>query len=359
MERVRKLQEKMEEYGLDVFIAFKNHRYLAGSEAGKAVIVPCKGKPILICSRLEFDRVKRESWIKDVRAFSGWKSPLRSGESIFFGQPWELVINCLEELGAKVVGYDQAPPEFISKLRMLYRAGYKRLPKIVEEMRMMKDSKEIEIMKKAANLAILGMKRIHELLSPGVSELELAAEAEHVMRKSGGEGTPFPTIVASGENSWLPHAGATDRRIKKEDIVVVDLGCYFEGYASDMTRTFVLGHSRKFRKLVQIVREAQAEALKRVRGGIKASDVDLAAREFIRRKGLLRFYLHGTGHGVGLDIHEPPSLSPTSQEILQEGMVITVEPGVYVKGVGGARWEDMVIVKEEGFEKLTEVDLDG
>jgi len=354
MDRIKKLREKMEAYGLDAFIAVENCRYFAGSDAGKAVIIPKKGKPVLICSRLEFERARRESWIEDVRAFSGWKSPLQPGERVFFKQPWELAADCLGEMGARVVGYDRAS-EFIYRLRAVYRAGYRKLLKIVEEMRMIKSPDEVRLMERAAELAVAGMRRVAELLSPGISELELAAEAEYAMRKAGGDGPSFPTIVASGENSWLPHARATERRIRTGDIVIVDLGCYFRGYASDMTRTFIVGSSRKLERLLSVVKEAQAAALRKVRAGVRASEVDSSAREHVERRGLLRFYMHATGHGVGLDVHEPPSLSPTSREVLQAGMVVTVEPGVYVKGVGGARWEDMAVVEENGFRLLTEV----
>jgi Xaa-Pro aminopeptidase len=352
IERMRKLREKMRAHGIDVFISFRSCRYFSGSDAGKAVLIPLKGDPILVCNRLEFERARRESWIEDVRAFSGWRSPLMPGERAFFRQPWELLADCLGELGARAVGYDSAPPEIVHALRRSFRAGYRRLPKLVDELRMVKSADELRTMRRAAALAVTGMRRISEILSPGISELELAAEAEHAMRRAGSEGTSFPTIVASGENSWLPHARATERRIARIDVVVVDLGCYFRGYASDMTRTFVVGSSRRLERLVSTVREAQKASLGLVRDGARARDVDAAARKRVGKK-LLPFYLHGTGHGIGMDVHEPPSLSPSSREILRRGMVITVEPGLYVKGLGGARWEDMVVVEEDGFIPLT------
>jgi len=356
IERVKRLREKMRTCGLDVFIAFKNCRYFSGTDAGKAVVIPLRGDPVLVCSRLELERARRESWIRDIRAFSGWRSPLLPGERVFFRQLWELLADCLDETGARAVGYDSAPAELILRLKRSFRAGYLRLPKLVEEMRMVKSEDELRLLRKAASLAALAMRRVSEILSPGISELELAAEAEHMMRKAGGEGTSFPTIVASGENSWLPHAKATERRISRTDIVIVDLGCYFRGYASDMTRTFVVGSSPKLEKLVSVVRRAQAFSLRLVRDGARAKDVDAAARRAAGRK-LLPFYLHGTGHGIGMDVHEPPSLSPASRDILRAGMVVTVEPGLYVRGTGGARWEDMVLVERNGFSLLTASDL--
>jgi Xaa-Pro aminopeptidase len=172
------------------------------------------------------------------------------------------------------------------------------------------------------------------------------------MRRAGSEGTPFPTIVASGKNSWLPHASATTKKINRRELVVVDVGAIYKGYVSDLTRTFALSPTKKQLALVQLVKRAQRAAISRIRDGTKAADVDSAARKLLTSAGFARFSPHGTGHGVGMEIHEPPSLAPESEDILKAGMTITVEPGVYVKGLGGARWEDMVLVKRNGCELL-------
>jgi len=179
------------------------------------------------------------------------------------------------------------------------------------------------------------------------------AEAEREMRIAGSEGTPFPTIVASGRNSWLPHASATRKRLKRGELLVVDLGATCEGYVSDMTRTFALSPARKQLKLIEIVKRAQSSGMARVRDGMKVREVDRAARDVISRSGYAKFCPHGMGHGVGMEIHEPPGLAPDSKDILDEGMVITVEPGIYVPRLGGARWEDMVLVKARGNRILT------
>jgi Xaa-Pro dipeptidase len=197
------------------------------------------------------------------------------------------------------------------------------------------------------------MRTAAELIEEGRTELEIAAEAEHEMRKAGSEGTPFNTIVASGRNSWLPHATATNKRLRSGELIVVDLGATHKGYVSDMTRTFALSPTKKQSELIDAIKRAQAAAIARVRDGIRASDVDSVARKVASRAGYARFYLHSTGHGVGLDVHEPPSLSPSSKEILRSGMVTTVEPGAYVRGVGGVRWEDMVLVTKNEYKLLT------
>jgi len=227
------------------------------------------------------------------------------------------------------------------------------MSKLVAEMRKVKSDLEIELIRASARLAVKGMQRAAELIEEGRTELEIAAEAEYVMRKNGSEGVPFATIVASGKNSSLPHATASKKRLRRGELIIVDLGAVYKGYASDMTRTFAIKPTPKQLKLIEIVKQSQNAALQMVREGARAAEIDKTARGVIGESGLESFYLHNTGHGVGLDIHEPPYLSPKSKDLLREGMVITVEPGVYVPRVGGARWEDLIVVKSEGYLTLT------
>lgn len=351
--RIEKLKDELVRRGLDAFLAVQNTRYLAGTTAAKAVIVPIDGNPVLICSRLEFDQAKRESWIRDVRAFSGWKAPLRRGERVSFCKPWQLVANCMQELGARAAGYDHARKEFIRKLRAACTASYRELPELMLELRKIKSREEVSLLRRSAKIATKGMRCAAESITVSRTELEVAAEAEREMRVAGSEGTSFPTIVASGRNSWLPHASATRKRLRRGELVVVDLGAVYKGYASDMTRTFALSPTKKQLTLIGLVRHAQNAAINRVRNGAKTSDVDKAAREIISRADYAKFSPHGTGHGVGMEIHEPPGLAPDSKDILREGMVITVEPGIYVPRLGGARWEDMVLVTKKGCKSFT------
>ncbi|RLG57326.1 MAG: Xaa-Pro dipeptidase [Hadesarchaea archaeon] len=352
-ERARKLKHLLDARGLDAFLAIHNVRYFSGTSAGKAIILPKKGDPILICSRLESDQARQESWIRDIRVFSSWKAALRRGERVYFRKPWQLIAECLQEIDARAVGHDGMREDLIRKLRGAYPISYLELPELVLDLRKIKSREELRLLRKSAKIALRGMNCAAELITAGRSELEIAAEAEYEMRKAGSEGTPFPTIVASGKNSWLPHAAATEKKIKKGELVVVDLGATYEGYASDMTRTFTLSPTRKQLRILQLVKLAQHAALKKVKAGTKAKTVDMAARTLITRHGYARFFTHGTGHGVGLNVHEPPSLAPTSEDLLKPKMVITVEPGIYVPQVGGARWEDMVVVKDKGFTLIT------
>ncbi|MEM4201652.1 MAG: Xaa-Pro peptidase family protein [Candidatus Hadarchaeum sp.] len=353
MKKIKQLKGELERRGLDAYLSVRNTRYLAETTAAKAVIVPVDGEPVLICSRLELERARRESQIKDIRGFSSWKAPLQRGERVFFMEPWQLIAKVLDEIGSHSIGYDGGDWNFIRKIRGLHEAGYLMSPEVVQNLRMIKSPEELNLLRRSAKIAVLGMKLAAELIEPGRTELEIAAEIEYEMRRAGSEGTPFPTIVASGNNSWLPHSTATSRKLGKEELVVVDLGAIFNGYASDMTRTFAILPNRKQLRILQVVKEAQRAALERIKDGVRARAVDAAARSFIGQAGFGKFFNHGTGHGVGLEIHEAPNLYPLSRDTLHRGMVLTVEPGVYLPGVGGARWEDTVAVKTDGYAALT------
>jgi len=350
--QLRELRAKLVAKELDAFVAIRNARYLSGTTAAAAVIVSMR-EPTLLCKRLEFDRAKRESVIKNIQAYFPRRVSLRRDERVYFGEFWQLLAKRLMELNAQKVGYDGLGWETLRKLRNAHRADYRELPELIIEMRKIKSKREISWLRRAAELAIKGMARAAELIEEGRSELEIAAEAEYAMRRGGSEGAPFNTIVASGKNSWLPHATVTHRRFRRGELIVVDLGAVYKGYASDIARTFSLTPTRKQLKLLDVVRRAQEAAIKSIRDGAKAARVNKAAREVIRRAGYEKFCSHGTGHGIGLDIHEVPSLALGSKDVLHEGMVITVEPGVYVPGLGGARWEDMVLVTAKGYEILT------
>ncbi len=224
----------------------------------------------------------------------------------------------------------------------------------IRELRKVKDEKEIELMRKAAELTSEGMKVAYETVAPGVKEYEVAAEIEFAMRKRGSYGTAFDTIVASGACSAFPHGGCSDRKIREGDLVVVDLGATYKFYRSDMTRTIVAGKpSEKQKKLGAIVEVAQKKAFEIIKANAKAKSVDAAARKVIEDAGYGNCFVHNLGHGVGLEVHEPPTLSPTSEDTLAVGNVITDEPGIYLVGYGCVRIEDTVLVSERGAEKLT------
>ena len=244
------------------------------------------------------------------------------------------------------------------------RAGFARaasrstrlrpLSYLVERQRMIKDAEEIRKIRAAVLLASGLFDKIIQFVRPGVYETDVAAELEYAARKAGAQEMSFPTIVASGKRSALPHGRASRQRIPKRGFVVFDFGVILDGYCSDMTRTLYVGRpSEQARNMYSAVRQAQQAGLDAVAMGVSAGDVDGAARRVLRRAGWGRYFTHSTGHGVGLEIHEPPRLAAGERELLSAGMVVTVEPGVYVHEEGGVRIEDMVVVGDRASEVLT------
>ncbi len=225
---------------------------------------------------------------------------------------------------------------------------------LVPNLRLIKDEQELELMKRAAEL---GVKLFHELLprlEPGMAETTVAALLEHNAREHGAEGMSFETIVASGSRSALPHGRATAQRLPRKGFLTLDFGVILNGYCSDMTRTVFLGQpTGRERFTYDAVREAQQAAVQAVGPGVSCGVVDNAARSVLRKAGLAEYFTHSTGHGVGLEIHEAPRIAADQSQSLLPGMVVTIEPGVYIAGQFGVRIEDMVAVTREGGQVLT------
>ena len=235
----------------------------------------------------------------------------------------------------------------------------KDAPSIVERTRMVKDDDELNRIRAAVALGAKLFDRALQVLRPGIKEVEIAAEMELAARRGGAEEMSFSTIIASGARSALPHGRASEQAIPKGGFVVCDFGVILSGYCSDQTRTVWVGAVQEdARRAYEAVKEAQQAAIDAVRPGIAVGDVDAAARKVLRKAGLGRYFTHSTGHGVGLEIHEIPRVAEGQKEILQPGMVITIEPGVYFPGKWGVRIEDMVAVTAGGCEVLTPTSKD-
>jgi Xaa-Pro aminopeptidase len=225
---------------------------------------------------------------------------------------------------------------------------------VVERLRAVKDASEIECMRDAAKLGSAVMDEAILLIRPGVTELDIASEIGYRMRRKGASGESFEAIVASGPRSALPHARPTARRIGKNELVVLDLGAILRHYCSDLTRTVHVGKaSTRVRQWYHAVLEAQSAARDALKAGATCGAIDAAARNVLQRKGLGRYFVHSTGHGVGLEIHEDPRIARDQKKRLETGNVVTLEPGVYVEGVGGIRIEDDALVTPRGTEILT------
>jgi Xaa-Pro aminopeptidase/Xaa-Pro dipeptidase len=226
---------------------------------------------------------------------------------------------------------------------------------LVETLRAVKTPDELALIGEAARLNDLALARVLPKIVPGALERDIALELEIEMRRAGAEACAFEITVASGERSAMPHGGASSKAIGNNELVTVDMGAIYQGYLSDMTRTFAIGDpGEELKKIHRIVAKAHRAALEKVRAGVKAFDVDFAAREIITSANYGEYFGHSVGHGVGLSIHEFPSVSYRSEDLrLEAGMVITIEPGIYLPGQGGVRIEDLIVVTTDGFEFLS------
>jgi Xaa-Pro aminopeptidase len=269
----------------------------------------------------------------------------------------------LKEKSLRRVGYD-ASRVSVAQLGMLKKASsagtqWISASGLVESLRQRKDASELVTMRRAAILAGDVLKGALKLLKPGVSEGEIAAEIEYQMRNGGASGPAFETIVAFGERAALPHARPTAKRLRKNELVVLDLGVILGHYCSDITRTVFVGRSpARVKRWYNAVLEAQSAAIAAVRAGSTCGDVDAAARQVLAGFKLDRYFTHSTGHGLGLEVHEDPRLARGQKARLEPGFVVTVEPGVYMAGVGGIRIEDDVAVYAGKTEVLTRIPRD-
>ena len=274
------------------------------------------------------------------------------------GSAFKAIAESCTDLGLKRIGFEE---------RHLPYAEYKRIKKglypgaylipthgIIEELRQVKSAQEIAKIRKALEITALAIEFIKDFIRPGVKELEIAAELERFIRYQGAMGSAFDIIVAFGDNSCHPHHLPTTRKLTPNELVLIDVGVDYLGYKSDLTRVFFLGKINSLaRRIYEIVLKAQAMAIKKIKPGARASLVDAASRKYIAAKGYGKYFVHSLGHGVGINIHEEPSISSKSEDILKEGMVFTIEPGVYLPGKFGIRIEDMVLVTKKRCEVLS------
>ncbi len=336
-QRITRLRAALLASKADAFLSVHrpNILYLCGfsGSAGALLVEPR-------CSRLFTDSRYTLQAVEEVRAAS---------VSIAQESLLTTVGNWLKRAGGVRVGFE-ASRVTVQQLQKLRRAAgprvrWKRVPDLVEDLRAVKDPGEIVLMRQAALLGSRVFEQVLPLIKPGVRESELAAEIEYRMRCLGASGAAFETIVAFGERSALPHARPTARRLRKNELVVLDLGAILRHYCCDLTRTLFVGRApARIRGWYQAVLEAQTAARNALRPGVTAGQVDEAARGVLRKYKLGRCFTHSSGHGLGLEVHEVPRLAAGQIRQLQPFNVVTLEPGVYVQGVGGIRIEDDAVV---------------
>lgn len=268
------------------------------------------------------------------------------------------VTAAIARLGLKRIGYEPARMTCdvleALKSRLPMRASLIPVPGWIEELRMVKSAEETARIRRSVETNSRAFEYVASRVRSGMKEQDLAAELEYRMRRMGAEKPSFETIVAGGARSALPHAQPTAAKLENGGLVVVDMGAVQDGYCSDMTRMLFLGRpTAKVKHAYRAVLEAQLAAIDTVKAGVACARVDAAARKVLKGYGLEHAFIHSTGHGLGLEIHEPPRIGKRDKTRLQAGMAITVEPGVYLEGFGGIRIEDTVMVSEQGCEILT------
>ena len=351
MKRLHALKQlAFEKKDFDAFLVTNkvNIKYFVGFPGTACILIPKKGKSIIYVYSTNYEQTKAEA--KEFKV-----ELVKTGEDLATKISKKAKASQTKKLGLDTITGVPAVADYL-KLKKALRgiAKIKIDNEPIRTLRKVKNEEEIRLMRKAGELTSEGMKAAYETIKPGVREYEVAAEVEYAMRKNGSWGIAFETIVASGVRSAFPHGGCTDRKIRKGDLVVVDIGATYEYYCSDMTRTIVAGKpSARQKKIYEIVKLAQEEAFQAVKSRAKVKDVDAIARKVIKDAGYDEYYVHGLGHGVGLEIHEPPTLNSTSKGRLTVGNVVTIEPGVYIVDFGGIRIEDTVLVQKRKGEKLT------
>lgn len=341
--RMKNLKKSLDNEGFDGYIVAKdkNILYFTGFQGGARLLIT-EDESTLYVHSVNYESAKRTAKNCNVMLLKR-----RDADSS--------IVDLIKKQRLSYVGFDSiAASTYVKLTKAIKNVKLEAQGKLVSTLRETKDETELQLLKKAAELASEGMKTAYEIIKPGLRENEVAAEIEYTMRRSGSDGVAFDSMVATGVRSAFPHAGCTNKKIQRGHLVVIDIGAKYRNYMSDLTRTIIVGRATsKQNEIYKIVRNAQNKALYHIQSGIKACDVDSVARELIENKGYGKYFVHSLGHGVGLDIHETPTLTQKNTGALKLGNVVTVEPGIYIPNFGGVRIEDTVLVGKNGAEKLT------
>lgn len=349
MTRINKVLEIMARMQVDSVIIkdVTTIRYLTGFTGDSSLLYLDRQQGVLITDGRYTEQAKNEMKLFKVLEYT----PV-NGRSI-----WEAAAALARRAGSPVVGFDGACYSYNDYVTLQELLGEIPLESVdLSSIRMIKDKKELDLLVKAASIADEAFIKLLDDIQPGRTERSLAGRLEYYMRALGSEKTSFDTIVASGARSALPHGMASDKVVEIGDFITFDFGAVYQGYHSDMTRTLVLGMANSWHKeIYTIVEEAQLKGLKAARAGMTGRELDAVVRKVIADCGYGDYYVHGTGHGVGLEIHEMPNINKRGATELQTGMIFTIEPGIYIPGKGGVRIEDTVVLTEEGARALNGV----
>ena len=339
MNRIKNVQIKVQEANIDALLITNmyNVRYLANFTGSTGLIVVTRDNAYFVT-----DFRYTEQAAEQAKGFT-----IVQNEGLIYNEVAEIVkADKIEKIGFEEENITFATYQNINELipcELVPTSG------IVEKLREVKSEEEIEILQQAVNIAEKAYNYILGFIKPGMTEIEVANELDFYMRNLGATGVSFDTIVASGVRSAMPHGVASDKVIEEGDMVTIDFGCYYKGYASDMTRTFAVGDpGEKLKEIYAIVQEANRRVTEQAKAGMTGAELDAIARDYITEKGYGPQFGHTTGHGLGLEVHEAPSISFRNKEKLVENNVVTNEPGIYIAGLGGVRIEDDLVIKEDG-----------
>lgn len=348
MKRIKDLEKILENKHLDGLLIIKdsNIRYITGFTSSESyAIVSPKGRAFITDSRYT-EQAQREVINFDIVK---WRSPSA-------GLP-ETIKMLSDKFGIKRLGFERNSVSFelyeklknaLEGIDLIGTSG------LVEAIRIIKDEKELEYMRKAAHFADEAFTQILNYVKIGISEKDIERELQYITKKTGADDIGFPAIIASGKNSSMPHAVPSHKLVEDGDFITFDMGAIYKGYRSDMTRTIVVGHaSDRQKEVYELVKLSQEASINTVKAGVDGKIPHFTAIDVMKNAGSEGIFEYGVGHGVGLDIHEDPFMSARCEYKLETGNVITVEPGIYIPGWGGIRIEDTVIVKDDGCEILT------
>jgi Xaa-Pro aminopeptidase len=344
MQKKALLSKKLSELKVDAILITDliNVRYLSGFTGSSGFLIVMKKESVFVTDFRYQEQAQHE-----VKGCVVWISRRERTKE---------VRDICDEYGIKKLGFEEENLSY-GAYRKLFgtKIRLKPLSGVVEGLRIIKTKDEIVSLKRAVSRAEAAFRKLQPHIKPGTRELKIALKFEELIKAEGCKLLPFGVIVASGPMSALPHAKPTGRRLKKGDLIVLDWGGECNGYFSDMTRTVLLNgrNISRQKELYYTVLKAQKRAISKVRSGLKTALVDAAARDYIEQQGHGDHFGHGTGHGVGLAVHERPGVSWRNKEVIRNNMVFTIEPGIYIPGFGGVRIEDMVIVQQRRAELLT------
>ncbi|GGK18984.1 peptidase M24 [Caldalkalibacillus thermarum] len=345
--RVQKLRALLDREALEGLLVTSpvNRRYITGFTGSAGVALISKHEALLITDFRYVDQARDQAPGYDIVNHSGKLAETIAAE--------------VKKRNIERLGFEQdhlTYSQYMAFNKVLKDADCQLVPVsgLVEELRLVKDEQEIELIRQAAAIADQTYTHISNWIKPGMREIEVAHEIEFFMRQQGASSSSFEIIVASGVRSALPHGVASEKVIERGDFVTLDFGAYYQGYVSDMTRTLAIGEpAPKLKEIYDICLEAQIRGVESIKAGMTGKEADAVCRDYITRKGYGDNFGHSTGHGIGLEVHEGPTLSVRGELPLKPGMVVTVEPGIYLSGIGGVRIEDDVLITEEGNEILT------